>query len=272
MPETRRFGPYEVTIFVDGVYKAPVEHLAHVHSEARRDAAVAGWGRPTVDMDVNLFALAGPDGLTLVDAGTGPFWGPGLGHGRRAMADAGIDPAEVRRVLITHLHGDHALGLFEGAERFFPEAEVFVPTDDLAFFTDAAAKESVPAYRRGGFDITARLLDIYGDRVRRIGQGPVLPGVEAIAMPGHTPGHTGYLIGEGPERLVLWGDLFHTPELQLTDPDLCFIYDADAAEGARSRRAILARAAGEGWTASGGHVSGFVRVEKASGTFRFVPA
>ncbi|MCX8996683.1 MBL fold metallo-hydrolase [Rhizobiaceae bacterium BDR2-2] len=271
MTVSRRFGAYDVTIFIDGVYKAPVAHLAHAQSDARRDAAVEAWGRPTVDMDVNFFALAGPDGLMLVDAGTGPFWGPGLGHGRTAMAQAGIAPADVRRVLLTHLHGDHALGLFEETEPFFPEAEIFVPAVDLAFFTDLAAKETVPAIRRGGFDIAARLLDLYGDRVTRIGEGPVLPEIEAIAMPGHTPGHSGYLVGTGPERLVLWGDLFHTPDLQLADPDICFIYDADAALGAHSRRAILRRAAREGWSASGGHVSGFVRVEPAGETFRFVP-
>lgn len=73
MPEMRRFGSYEVTALIDGVYKAPIEHLAHASSATARDAAVASWGAPTVDMDVNLFLLRGPDGVTLVDAGTGPF-------------------------------------------------------------------------------------------------------------------------------------------------------------------------------------------------------
>ena len=272
MPDARRFGSYEVKVLIDGVYKAPIEHLAHASSEATRDAAVAAWGAPTVDMDVNLFLLKGPDGVTLVDAGTGPFWGPQLGLGRGALAAVGVQPEDVVRVLVTHLHGDHALGLFADDGVYFPKAEIFAPKPDLDFFGNTALKETVPPYRRGGFDIAARLLASYGERVRPVEEGPVLPEIEAIAMPGHTPGHFGYLIGEGIDRLVLWGDLVHAPALQLDDPDFCFIYDADAAQGAASRRSIFARASEDGWTASGGHVSGYVRVERAGEAWRFTPA
>lgn len=227
MTSVRRFGPYEITTFIDGVYRAPIEHLAHATNTALRDAAVAAWSGSTVDMDVNFFALSGPDGLMLVDAGTGPFWGPQLGLGRAALAAAGIEPGDVRRVLVTHLHGDHALGLFGEEGPYFPAADIIVPEPDLAFFGKGALRESVPPYRRGGFDIAARLLATYGDRVKPVGEGSVLAGIEAIAMPGHTPGHFGYAVGEGAERLVLWGDLVHAPAFQLDDPDFCFIYDAD---------------------------------------------
>lgn len=272
MPETRRFGSYDVTVLIDGVYKAPIEHLAHASSEAARDAAVAAWGGSTVDMDVNLFLLRGSDGITLVDAGTGPFWGPQFGLGRAALVEAGVQPEDVRRVLVTHLHGDHALGLFGEAGPYFPNAEIYAPKPDLDFFGNSALKETVPTYRRGGFDIAPRLLATYGERVRPVPEGPVLPEIEAMAMPGHTPGHFGYLIGEGEERLVLWGDLVHAPALQLDDPDFCFIYDADVAEGARSRRSIFARAAQERWVASGGHITGFVHVESAGNAWRISPA
>ena len=260
MTEARRFGPYGITTLIDGVYRAPIEHLAHATNATVRDAAVAAWSGSTVDMDVNFFALSGPDGITLIDAGTGPFWGPQLGLGRAALVAAGID------------HGDHALGLFGEAGRFFPEAEIFAPAPDLAYFSNTALKETVPTYRRGGFDIAARLVAAYGDRVKSVSEGPVLPGIEAIAMPGHTPGHFGYLIGEGAERLVLWGDLVHAPAFQLDDPDFCFVYDSDPVQGAASRRTIFERAHREGWVASGGHVTGLVRVEKTGEGWRFVAA
>ncbi|WP_429930688.1 AidB family quorum-quenching N-acyl homoserine lactonase [Agrobacterium vitis] len=272
MTDTRRFGHYDVTIMVDGVFRAPIEHLDHASSEVVRNAAVAAWPAPTIDMDVNFFVLSGADGITLVDAGTGPYWGPELGLGRAALERAGISRADVRRVLLTHLHGDHALGLFDQAGQYFPEAEIVVPEADLAFFTKAELKETVPIYRRGGFDIAARLLETYPDRVRPVLEGPVIPGIEMVSMPGHTPGHSGYLIGEGAEKLVLWGDLVHAPKLQLDDPDFCFIYDADARQGADSRRTIFSQAIEKGWTASGGHVSGFVRVESADTGWRFVTA
>lgn len=272
MPDGRWFGSYDVTVLIDGVYKAPIEHLTHTSSEVMRDAAVAAWGASTVDMDVNLFLLRGPDGVTLVDAGTGPFWGPQLGLGRAALAAAGVAPEDVVRVLVTHLHGDHALGLFADDGPYFPKAEIFAPKPDLEFFGNAALKETVPTYRRGGFDICARLLASYGERVRPVDEGSVLPEIEAIAMPGHTPGHFGYLIGTGVERLLLWGDLVHAPTLQFDDPDFCFIYDADGAQGAQSRRTIFKNASRNGWIVSGGHVTGFARVEEAGDVWRLVAA
>ncbi|MFD1745748.1 MBL fold metallo-hydrolase [Rhizobium helianthi] len=272
MNATRRFGPYDVTILIDGVYKAPKEHLHHAARLDKRDAAVAACDTPTIDMDVNFFVLSVPDGIMLVDAGTGPYWGPELGLGRAALKAAGISRSDVKRVLVTHLHGDHALGLFGDEGRYFPDAEIVVPEADLAFFTRTELKETVPANRRGGFDIAARLLEVYADRVTPVAEGPVLPGIELVSMPGHTPGHSGYLIGEANDKLVIWGDLVHAPSMQLDDPDFCFIYDADAALGAESRRRIFARAFEEGWVASGGHVSGFVRVERTGESWQFIPA
>lgn len=272
MSIARRFGPYAVTTLVDGVYRAPIEHLTHASSQTARDVAVADWQGTTVDMDVNLFALSGPEGITLIDAGTGPYWGAELGHGRAALEAVGIRPQDVRRVLITHLHGDHALGLFADSGRYFPEADIIVPAQDLAFFGDAALKETVPTYRRGGFDIASRLLETYGKRVIAAEEGPVQVGIELISMPGHTPGHSGYLVGEGVEKLLVWGDLVHAPMLQFDDPDFCFIYDADIMQGAASRRAIFSRAAKDGWIVTGGHITGFGRIEDAERGWRLMPA
>lgn len=257
---------------MDGVYRAPAGHLTHAAAPERAEAIASGWGRPTVDMNVNLFALSGPDGLTLVDAGTGPFWGAELGLARVAMMEAGLRPEDVRRVLLTHAHGDHVLGLLAGEAAYFPEAEVLISQAELAFYTDEAIRASLDAAHRGPFATVEKLVAAYGERLKGFASGPVLPGVEAIPMPGHTMGHTGYLVGEGEERLLLWGDLVHAPALQLADPGICFNYDTDPMLGAQSRRAILKRAADEGWVVSGGHMDGFLRLEQGEGGLRLVSA
>lgn len=271
MAEARQFGSYEVTIFVDGTYKAPVEHLVHLGNPVLREEIVAQWGRPTIDVDVNLFCLRGADGLTLIDTGAGTAWGADYGKSRAAMAEAGILPGDVKRILLTHVHGDHALGLFDGVKAYFPAAEIWVPAVEQAFFTSEAARQSLPESRRSAFGIMARILEIYGERVRTFAPGAILPGIEAIPMPGHTPGHTGFSIGEGREALMIWGDVLHT-DLQAKDPEIGFIYDVDPAVGLESRRAVLARAAQQGCVVSGGHVSGFARVERDGMTFRLIPA
>ena len=267
----RRIGAYEVSILHDGVFEAPLDVLIHAHGEAARDEAVARWGKPKVSITVNCFALKGPDGITLIDAGTGPSWGAAMGHAPASMAAAGIAPKDVAHVLITHLHGDHALGLFGGDKSFFPNAEITVPEADFGFYGDEANRARTPERKQGAFAITATLKKLYAGRIRAVPAGEAHPGITLIPLPGHTFGHSGYLI-EGEKSLLLWGDALHLSDLQASDPDIGFIYDFDAATARASRGAILARAAREAWIVSGGHIEGFRRIVEKKPGYDLVPA
>lgn len=268
---TTRFGAYELTTLVDGVFSASSEILVHPRGEGLRAAAIATLG-PKIGIVVNCFALKGDDGFTLIDAGTGPSWGAAMGHAPEAMRKAGIAPDAVRRVLLTHIHGDHALGLFDGDAPFFPDAEIIVPEADLAFFGDMAKRETVPENKRGGFAIAASLMRLYEGRVRTVGEGEVLPGISLVPLPGHTPGHSGYLLADDAHPLLLWGDALHLAALQSADPDLGLTYDVDGATAIASRRAILEKALEQGWLVAGAHVEGISRVERAGEGFKLVPA
>lgn len=272
MSETwRRFGSYDVLILDDGIFEAPLDVLIHADGEAARDEALARWGKPKVSIPVNCFALRGADGITLVDAGTGPSWGAAMGHAPAAMAKAGILPEQVERVLITHLHGDHALGLFDGERARFPNAEIIVPEADFGFFGNETNRARTPPNRQGGFAVTAAVKTHYGDRIRPVAAGSVRPGIALIPLPGHTAGHGGYLI-EGEQSLLLCGDALHLADLQASEPHIGLVYDFDAATALTSRRAILARAAREDWIVSGGHIEGFRRVIEAGVGYKLIPA
>lgn len=272
MSETwRRFGSYDVLALHDGIFEAPLDVLIHADGQVARDEAVARWGKPKISIAVNCFALNDADGISLVDAGTGPSWGKAMGHAPAAMASAGITPEQIRRVLITHLHGDHALGLFDGDRARFPNAEIIVPEADLAFFGEEANRAQTPQNRQGGFAIAATLKKHYAGRIRPAAAGAVRPGIALIPLPGHTFGHSGYLI-EGEEDLLLWGDALHLSDLQASDPDVGLVYDFDAATARASRRAILDRSAREGWIVSGGHVEGFRRVVENGSGYDLIPA
>jgi len=272
MGETwRRFGSYEVLTLRDGIFEAPLDVLIHAGGETARDEAVARWGKPKVSIPVNCFALRAADGITLVDAGTGPSWGEAMGHAPAAMARAGVAPDEVEHVLITHLHGDHALGLFDGDRARFPNAAIIVPEADFAFFGDEANRAQTPQNRQGGFAVTAAVKQHYGDRISPAAAGTVRPGITLVPLPGHTVGHSGYLI-EGEESLLLWGDGLHLSDLQAAEPEIGFVYDFDATTALASRRAVLKRAAREGWLVSGGHIEGFRRVVEHGAGYELIPA
>ncbi|WP_407048947.1 MBL fold metallo-hydrolase [Methyloraptor flagellatus] len=267
----RRFGSYDVTRICDGGIDLPVGALLHTGGEAATAAAIAAHGAPTLRLDVNFYLLRGPSGVILVDAGGGPAFAAGLGLGLPALAAQGIAPADVPTVLLTHLHGDHAYGLLDGDAALFPDAEIVVPARELAYFTDAAAREATPEARRGGFRVAERLLRAYGSQVTTGEEGEILPEIETVALPGHTPGQTGFLIGSGAERLLILGDTLHLDGPQAADPALGFVFDVDPAVAAATRVATLDRAATEGWTIAGGHL-GFGRVARSGSAFRIDPA
>jgi glyoxylase-like metal-dependent hydrolase (beta-lactamase superfamily II) len=271
--QTRRFGLYDVSILHDGFYEAPIDVLTHASGTAARDGAIAAWGRPTLRIVVNCFVLRGPGGIILVDAGTGTSWGEAYGHARTGLEALGVTRESVDRVLITHLHGDHALGLFDGEAPYFPNARILVPDPELGFFTDADKRLSTPENRRGGFAIAETLLRLYPDRVDAISDvDDVLPGVSLIPLPGHTHGQSGYLVDNGGRDLLLWGDAVHLETLQAADPDVGLVFDLDGAVAAATRRDILGRASDLGWIVSGGHVEGFKTVRRAGNAFELVPA
>lgn len=129
----RHFGQYDVILLRDGVFEAPAQVLIHADGSPARQRAIEALGKPMLQVDVNCFALRSADGIILVDAGTGTAWGPKYGHARSALQEAGIAPDQIQLILLTHIHGDHALGLFDGDASYFPNAEIVVPARDFAF-------------------------------------------------------------------------------------------------------------------------------------------
>jgi glyoxylase-like metal-dependent hydrolase (beta-lactamase superfamily II) len=271
-PTSRRIGPYEIAILVDGLFEGSTDILTHAAGPEALRSALARWDRSALKFDVNCFVLRGPEGVVLIDTGAGSEWGPAFGRARDLMSAAGIEREAVRRVLLTHIHSDHAFGLFAGEDPYFPNAEVWVPERDFAFFTDAAARERTPAPRRGGFAIAERLTRAYGERMKRIADGPIMAGVEAMPLPGHTPGQTGYLLRDDAETLLIWGDALHVEDIQPSDPEIGVVFDLDPATAARTRRDTLTRAAEEGWIVAGGHIHGFQRATRFGAGFALSPA
>jgi glyoxylase-like metal-dependent hydrolase (beta-lactamase superfamily II) len=269
-----RIGDYDITLLRDGVFSPPDGFLVHPGGEAALKSAVGA--RTGFTLDVNCYLVRGPGGTTLIDAGVGTTWGDTFGHARTALQAAGVTPAQIDQVLLTHLHSDHALGLFDGEAAWLKRAEIFVPAAELAYFTDPAARAAQPEARRDTFDTATRLGEVYAGRLHSIAPGAIetsrvtLPGIEVTPLPGHTPGHSGFIIRSPTDTLLIWADTVHVEDLQTADPDVSLIFDVDAAQARRTRLETLERVASEGWMVAGGHLSGFGRVERAGGAFRFV--
>jgi glyoxylase-like metal-dependent hydrolase (beta-lactamase superfamily II) len=195
---------------------------------------------------VHAFAIRSSNGVVMVDTGLGSFppyrpWAKSR-PAEQAYADAGVDPAEVRVAVMTHLHADHAGGgLAPDGEPRFLNARYVVHPADWAFFEDSDDVQDYTArhaldrvHELGMLDLTE------GDR-------EVAPGVAVLHTPGHTPGHWSATLTEGHETVLLTGDLLHLP-IQAEHPEWLSSHDEDLEMGAASRAMILGRARDEAWT------------------------
>lgn len=259
----RRIGDLTVTAIYDGVVGIPLEACTNIAlDDARRLQNLDGRAYPP-KLHTSIFAVSRGDTTVLIDAGGAPNLDKELGLARSDMRAAGIDPISVSAVLLTHLHTDHYGGLArDDGSAAFPGAELIVHADDYRFRFSGG--EPPPDYMQ-------RALHPYRDRLRLIEGGSVLPGIEAIPLPGHTPGHTGYMVVSGSERLLIWGDVVHLPAIQFGHPGVSMSYDVDPEQSETSRRQIFRRAVDEGLLVAGMHMDFpcFGRVTPRSDTYEW---
>lgn len=220
--------------------------------------------------------LETPAGLTMFDSGTGGQLAPTAGRMRENLAAAGIDPARVTRILVSHFHGDHITGLTTAENAaVFPNAQVFVPEVEWAFWTDESNASRVPQAQRGNFANVTRRFGPYRSKLERFAAGAeILPGVRAVAAYGHTPGHTVFHVADGTEQLFVTADTSSRPEIFLRNPGWSSIFDIDGPAATASRIAIFGRIAAERARLTAYHfpfpANGFV--QRMGEGFRFVPA
>ena len=102
--------------------------------------------------------------------------------------------------------------------------------------------------------------------------GEVLPDIEMLALPGHTPGHSGFHLTSGSDGLLLWADIVHFPDIQVAKPEVTVGFDVDPDAARATRLKILDRVASDRLAVAGMHFNmpGFMTVEKDGAGYRKV--
>ena len=134
---------------------------------------------------------------------------------------------------------------------------------------------SVPEGSRGFFDMARRAVAPYADRLRLLaGEGEAAPGFTALDLPGHTPGHTGFMLDAGGEGLLFWGDLIHSTALQFAEPGWTIAFDADPVQTVATRRRMLDRAVADNLLVTGAHLDfpALGRVLRQGAAYAWQPA
>lgn len=247
-----RFGEFEATVISDGAL--PLGKAEDSFVGARPGEVNAMLQSNFLDpanavLEQNALVVNTGRHLILFDTGMGDsmgeasrMFGPTTGRLLRNLRQAGIDPAQIDLVILSHAHCDHCWALVDAqGNRNFPNAQVAISEADLRFWTDDSNKRG-PAFMVPFIDGAKKNLAAYRDRMIMVQDGrEVVPGITAISAPGHTVGHTIYAIASGPQTMIYTGDLAHHHVLLLRRPLLEFAFDTDPKQSAQTRARALDR-------------------------------
>ncbi|HEX6510670.1 MAG TPA: MBL fold metallo-hydrolase [Chloroflexota bacterium] len=219
-----------------------------------------------VELALGGFLVRAPnDRLILVDAGIGPGSGISAGGNQYTggellnnLAANGVRPEDVTDVLFTHLHFDHVGWASQRGSVIFPNATYRCDSRDWDHFLDVERVRTVLA------PIEERLQTWDGS-------GPLVPGLDAMAAPGHTPGSTIIVLSSGAARGLLLGDVVHCP-VELLDDEWAGLGDVDPELAKRTRNALAREIEGKDVPVAAAHFPGMVfgRLLAASGKRQWV--
>jgi glyoxylase-like metal-dependent hydrolase (beta-lactamase superfamily II) len=253
-----KVGGNELTALYDGIWyrpitdafirNAPFAEVEHALAEAYMPADKLAT--PFTTLVVNTGSK-----LVLIDTGTGGQIAPSAGALRDNLAAAGIDPAAVDMIVISHFHPDHINGIKDKDDALvFPNAEIKVPAPEWAYWMDDAHLAAAAADLKLTFLNQRRIFAGLAKRVTLFEPGKeVAPGIESIPAPGHTPGHSVFAVHSGAASLLVLGDTAQHPSVFARHPDWQAAFDTDGPQAVATRKKIFDLAAADRMLVTGYH-------------------
>lgn len=270
-------GDFEVTIVSDGELTLPLSvFLPDATPEEQAEFAKRlGWTPPNATGRTNHAVLRKGSDLILVDTGSGSKMQPTAGKLTENLKAAGIDPAAITKVILTHAHPDHIWGTTDAGGAFLhPNATYYIGAAEWDFWVAPDLAGKMPPQMSDMVKGSQRELAAVKDKVVMLKPGDdIVTGIRALDTAGHTPGHLSFEVTGG-EGLIITADAVTNDVIFFEHPEWKFGFDAIPDVAVQNRKALLDRAAadkvkllGYHWTSPG---VGFA--EKTGSGYRFVPA
>jgi glyoxylase-like metal-dependent hydrolase (beta-lactamase superfamily II) len=274
-----KVGDIEVISLFDGDWERPHDEnfIKGVNLEQTK-AALKAAGLPDAYMPIPFTVIAINTGgrLVLIDSGTGggQAGGPKAGKLAQSMAAAGLDPKNVKTVVISHFHPDHIFGLMakDTNAQTFPEAEIIVPAAELKWWSQPV--ESMAAPRQGLAKRIQATFPTWKNVKVVEGEAELAPGIRAIPAHGHTQGHTAHLISSGGRQLLVTADATNIHSLFAKNPDWQAAFDHVPDQAVETRKKLFDRAIADKAMVAGYHwgLPNVGTIAKDGNGYAFTPA
>jgi glyoxylase-like metal-dependent hydrolase (beta-lactamase superfamily II) len=207
-----RSGDLEALVVSDGHFVLPTSLLVTPEAPlAEREAVLkaAGQGGEQIQLVNNVTVIRKQTEVILVDAGSGPRHQPTAGKLAENLRAAGIQPAAVTKVVLTHGHPDHLWGVLDANDNpVYPNASYVISAAEWDVWSDPDVMQKLPAAmpkERVATGAKNHLTRI-NNKIATVREGyEIISGVRVIDTPGHTPGHISLEVVGG-EGLVIAGD------------------------------------------------------------------
>jgi glyoxylase-like metal-dependent hydrolase (beta-lactamase superfamily II) len=271
-------GDIEITALSDGTFPMDAGKILANITPKQLDADLhRSFLKEPVEMSVNAFLINTGSKLVLIDTGCGILFGPSVGKLIANPKASGYRPEQVDEIYITHMHGDHVGGLSADGKPVYPNAVVRAAQQEADFWLSKPHMEAAPADAKESYQGAMNMLNPYvaaGKFKPFSGDTELVPGVSAVASPGHTAGHTLYIVESKGQKLVLWGDLMHVAAVQFADPSVTIHFDTNSAMAATQRKKVFSDAAEHGYWVGGAHLSfpGIGHLRAAGTGYSYIPA
>jgi glyoxylase-like metal-dependent hydrolase (beta-lactamase superfamily II) len=244
-----KIGSYSAVALKDGTLEMPVDGKSFVvgRSNEAVGAVLKAGGAPADHFEFSIQPLLvhTQNHVLLFDTGVGNWYGDIGGKLSDSMKAAGEKPASVTDIFISHAHGDHIGGLIAPSGALaFPNATIHISAPEwnwLSNLTEDQAKNMAIQH------VSAFVSTIKPKVVPFEPGADLLPGiVKAVELKGHTPGHSGYLIGSGADSVLAFGDAMHSYVVSVGKPSWLIAFDSDQQLGAATRVALVSNSAKTG--------------------------
>ena len=190
----------------------------------------------------------------LIDVGAGDI-SPSTGQLIPALHQEGIEPIDIDSVILTHCHPDHINGLtLEDGSEAFPNATYFMGQEEWVFWTSEKAAESLNEHVRDVMmSVVNRNLPVIKNRLELVaGEAEIIPGIQAVSAPGHTPGHIALRVHSNGRELLAVIDAFLHP-IHVTHSEWAAAADFDPVLTVQTRRRLKEMATRDGSLVLGFH-------------------